>query len=67
MSMSVGSSLHTVGPDIANDLEATVLRLTKGTFHVLASVIKVRMFYSDVRVFSISLKYDGLSLSWRRL
>ena len=45
--MFVGSSIHTVGPDMASDLEANVLRWTKGTFHVLASVLKKRMLYAE--------------------
>lgn len=31
--MFVGSAFHTVGPDMAHNLEGSVLRLTKGTFY----------------------------------
>ena len=61
--MSVGNSFHTVGPDMVNDLVANVLRLTTGTFKVLATVSRERMLYCDVRMLIISRRYAGLSLS----
>jgi hypothetical protein len=65
--MYVGSSFHTVGPDMANDLEANVLRFTAGTFKVLATLSRERMLYWDGRALIISRKYAGLSLSSRHL
>lgn len=65
--MSVGNSFQTVGPEIANDLAAKVLRLTAGTFSVLATLLMERMLYGDSRILSISLRYIGLSLSLRHL
>lgn len=57
--MYVGNSFLTVGPDIAIDLGAKVLRLMAGTFSVLATLLKsefymVIILYSEVyRAFTI--------------